>query len=196
MKAIPPTSRLDLWRKSARFRSIARDQCRRMNAAKAKADRCGARRKRDGLPCELPGLENGRCHLHGGRTPKGDGWHRPIWPNKAAPNAEEKLNRKLQDLERAAQKRAKRVAAMTPERRAKYDRWQRSHRPGSRTARAASRDELRRNDEAKRDFAKPPPVREPTAEEIALADAIARATRRFEELNSELPNIENQGVFA
>ena len=41
--------------------------------------RCGARRKRDGEPCQAPALANGRCKLHGGlstgpRTP--EGWAR------------------------------------------------------------------------------------------------------------------------
>jgi hypothetical protein len=38
--------------------------------------RCGARRKRDGLPCQAPAMKNGRCWVHGGpstgaRTPEG-----------------------------------------------------------------------------------------------------------------------------
>ena len=28
--------------------------------------RCGARRKRDGLPCQAPAMKNGRCRVHGG----------------------------------------------------------------------------------------------------------------------------------
>jgi hypothetical protein len=32
----------------------------------AKLRRCGARRKRDGQPCEVMALENGRCKFHGG----------------------------------------------------------------------------------------------------------------------------------
>lgn len=40
------------------------------------ADKCGARRKRDGQPCEARALRNGRCRFHGGlstgpRTPEG-----------------------------------------------------------------------------------------------------------------------------
>ncbi|WP_394854224.1 HGGxSTG domain-containing protein [Sphingobium naphthae] len=30
---------------------------------------CGAKR-RNGEPCRKPPMANGRCHLHGGRTPK------------------------------------------------------------------------------------------------------------------------------
>jgi hypothetical protein len=40
------------------------------------APRCGARRKRDGNPCQQPAMQNGRCRVHGGlstgpRTPEG-----------------------------------------------------------------------------------------------------------------------------
>jgi hypothetical protein len=40
------------------------------------APRCGARRKRDGQPCQGPAMANGRCRVHGGkstgpRTPEG-----------------------------------------------------------------------------------------------------------------------------
>ncbi len=41
-----------------------------------KSSRCGARRKRDGEPCEAAALHNGRCRYHGGlstgpKTPDG-----------------------------------------------------------------------------------------------------------------------------
>lgn len=34
----------------------------------SKAPRCGARRKYDGQPCQAPGMKNGRCRLHGGKS--------------------------------------------------------------------------------------------------------------------------------
>ncbi|MCC6156850.1 MAG: hypothetical protein IT350_02270 [Deltaproteobacteria bacterium] len=30
--------------------------------------RCGARRKRDGMPCRCPAMKNGRCARHGGKS--------------------------------------------------------------------------------------------------------------------------------
>ena len=59
------------------------------------AKKCGAKRKRDGEPCQLTALKNGRCAYHGGRTPKGDAWHKIRYPNGKAPNAEAKLRRKF-----------------------------------------------------------------------------------------------------
>ena len=35
----------------------------------ANCPRCGARCKRTGLPCKQPGMPNGRCKLHGGKSP-------------------------------------------------------------------------------------------------------------------------------
>ena len=48
--------------------------CERLNSANA-APRCGAKR-RDGGSCRQPGMTNGRCRMHGGkstgpRTPEG-----------------------------------------------------------------------------------------------------------------------------
>lgn len=93
--------------------------------------RCGARAKRSGEPCKRFAMANGRCDIHGGKTPSKDGWHRPRWPKKNAPNAMAKLNRKLVDLERAYKQRERRLAAMTDEQRAAYDKWRREHPPGS-----------------------------------------------------------------
>ncbi|QLA16368.1 HGGxSTG domain-containing protein [Desulfolutivibrio sulfoxidireducens] len=33
------------------------------------AKKCGARCKRTGLPCTQPAMPNGRCRLHGGKSP-------------------------------------------------------------------------------------------------------------------------------
>jgi hypothetical protein len=141
------TSKLDQWRHSDVFRQIARAQCAKMNVAHWKNPKCGAKRKSDGGTCELPAMENGRCHLHGGRTPKGDGWQRPVWPDKNAPGAEKKLQRKLRDLARAEKNRAARVAAMSPAERQRYEKWKRTHKPGSAAARKARQLEVARNKE-------------------------------------------------
>lgn len=85
-------------------------------------------------------MGNGRCRYHGGRTPSGDGWHRPVWPNGGAPDAERRLARKLQTLERAARKRAARLRRMTDEERQQHEEWHRA-RP---TASAAARAEVKR----------------------------------------------------
>ncbi|MER8515558.1 hypothetical protein NKH47_21730 [Mesorhizobium sp. M1060] len=81
-------------------------------------------------------MANGRCGYHGGLVPSGSGYHLPVWPDGKAPSAMAKLNRKLNSLQRAAAKRAKRVAAMSPEERAAYEQWQKTHKPGSAAARA------------------------------------------------------------
>jgi hypothetical protein len=97
-------------------------------------------RKHDGGTCQQLAMENGRCAYHGGRTPRGKDWHRPLWPNDG-PRAIEKLNRKLKDRDRAAKKRAKRLAAMSPEELAAHQEWQRTHKPGPPGPRARARAE-------------------------------------------------------
>lgn len=52
-----------------------------------------------------------------------------------------KLNRKLNDLQRAAAKRVKRLARMTAEERAAHEAWQKTHKPGSAAARARAKRE-------------------------------------------------------
>jgi hypothetical protein len=111
--------------------------------------KCEARRKQDGQPCQNLALRNGRCRLHGGKTPSGAGWHKPVWPDKGAPNAERKLQSKLRALERAAIKRAERLAKMTPEERARHEKWHRDHPKGSPAMRAAIRQQRRENEAAR-----------------------------------------------
>ena len=60
-----------------------------------------------------------------------------------------KLDRKLRDLTKTAKKREKRVADMTPEERAAYDAWKRSHKPGTPADRARTRAQRRQNAEAR-----------------------------------------------
>jgi hypothetical protein len=62
----------------------------------------------------------------------------------------DKMYRKLADLERRAAKRAARIAAMTPEERQRYERWQRTYRPGPAKARAAARERRRQAREARK----------------------------------------------
>lgn len=123
---------------SARQREQARLTISRWNAEiRPFAKRCGARRKSDGQPCRHIAMANGRCHLHGGRTPKGDGWHKPRWPNRGAPV--EKIDRKIQILEDRRKARERRISQMTDDERARYEKQQRTHKPGSAKRRQADK---------------------------------------------------------
>jgi hypothetical protein len=143
------TSGLGPWRRSARFRQIAREGCRANLAKLGAAPRCGAKRKRDGRPCQNPGMRNGRCDRHGGKTPCGDNWHTTIWPDCSTPAGAKKFNRKLQQLQKRAEERAARLAVMTPERRAKYDAWHRTRPRGAAALRRAARERVRQNAQAR-----------------------------------------------
>jgi hypothetical protein len=124
---------------SAAFIAAGTAALRRFHATRHLRQMCGAKRKRDGLPCQGAPMQNGRCWYHGGRTPKGDRWHTPVWPKASAPMS--KLERKLRDRERLSGERSRRLAAMSPAERAAYDAWERAHRVGSN----AQREQLRRD---------------------------------------------------
>lgn len=53
---------------------------------------CGARAKRTGFPCQQPAMLNGRCRLHGGKTPKHE--------DRKLPQTEAKMWKSLQRLAR------------------------------------------------------------------------------------------------
>lgn len=123
------------WTNSVRFRAIALAALQRINTGRSGMALCGARKRSDGSPCRNPALANGRCRFHGGRTPKGAGWHKPRFPEKAA----EKFLKKELELERRKRKREVRLRSMTPEQRAAHEEWKKTHRPGSAAARARAR---------------------------------------------------------
>ena len=141
--------------------------------------RCGAHAKGTGEPCRQIAMANGRCAYHGGRTPRGDDWHKPKWPNGDAPDFEKKLARKLQDRQRAEKQRQKRVAAMTPEDRERYEQWHQTHRSGSAAERARLRQERKRNAETRKRVAEMERVEAGRASAVeARARRIAFATAR------------------
>ena len=141
MKRRRPQKKSSAWQSSAQWKSIGSAAIKRWNATRHLKPRCGARRKLDGGPCQHLAMANGRCHRHGGRSPSGAEWHRPVWPDGKAPNAMKKMNRKLATLQKAAAKRQKRIARMTPEELAAYRKWQRTHTPGSAKARQRIRED-------------------------------------------------------
>jgi len=107
----------------------------RANAVKARLPRCGAK-CRDGSRCNNPGTgAGGKCPKHGGLTPSGDNWHCVRWPKNEA-----RYQRKVAALARRRAKRAAEIAAMNPERRAKYEAWHTATRkPGSKSARVRAK---------------------------------------------------------
>lgn len=123
-------------------------------------------------------MANGRCRLHGGATQRGDDWHRPRWPDRNTPDATAKLGRKLADQQKAAKRKQRRLAAMSPEERAAHDAWQHSHRSGSAKRRAALREERRQALEARALLSVPASV---LGEAPSLADEIAAARARLRE---------------
>lgn len=154
-------------RPSASAIATGTEALKKWQAERASLPRCGATAKSTGQPCQLEAMANGRCCHHGGKTPSGDQWHKTQWPKRSAPDAEQKLGRKLKASERAAKKRARRLAEMTPDERQRHDEWHRTHRPGPSSARAAARDRRERAREAAASFSQGvPQAPEPEAERI------------------------------
>ena len=163
------------WIGSSAHREQARALCIAWNEAHAAKPRCGAHARTTGEPCQQHAMSNGRCRLHGGRTPKGDGaWHRIRVPGPNAANAMDKLERKLRDHDRKAKAREKRIAAMTDEERAKYDKWKREHKPGNAADRKAAKDRRKQAADARELLDRPEPSNEPL-------DALQRQIRELEE---------------
>jgi hypothetical protein len=178
MSARRPTPRAG-WSQSTQFRTMAREAIQTYNATRHTLPKCEAVRRTDGGLCQQIAMGNGRCHLHGGRTPKGKDWHRPQ-PGADAP----KTQRKLKDLERAAKKRAKRLAAMTPEERKRYEEWQKAHRPGPAGPRAAERAKRAQNRAAREQFSRMAEPAPQSAEAQALAAAIEALRHQAQQLQS------------
>lgn len=114
---------LRLWNQSGEFKAMCREHMQKINAERWMGQRCGAKLRGSGgrETCANYALANGRCRLHGGLTPKGEGWHRPTPPSSSRPGA---LERKIRNIETRRRKAAKaleeKLAAMTPAERESY----------------------------------------------------------------------------
>ncbi len=173
----PLTSAQRAWIDSPQNASVRRAAQRQGLAELESRPRCGAKRKEDGQPCQMPAMENGRCRLHGGLTPKGENWHRVRYPGPGAPMT--KLDKKVREIERRRRQQAAKVAAMTPEQRARYDHWRATHKPGGQSVREVAR----RDREAAEDFAKLANYQPPANPEVErLETEIAELERRLDEL--------------
>jgi hypothetical protein len=191
MKRRGRADHLLVWTKSSQWRAICRAQARRNLAAWKAMPRCGALARSTGEPCRNPAKAGyTRCRFHG-TTPKGDNWHRPSWPQRDQLGANTKLNRKLNDLQRAAAKRQKRIKRMSPEQRIAYDEWRRTHAPGSAAARERQREYRRQDRETRLLLSSPKPPSDPTPEARELQNML-------DELKAQLAKLEieqRKGVF-
>ena len=143
-------------------------------------------------------MKNGRCGLHGGKTPRGRQWHVVQLPDCSTPAGEAKFNRKLRDQKRYAAKRAERLAAMTPAERAKHEAWHQSHRPGlSGAARSAERDRARQNADARGLVSQAPSLPTTDPELIRIRTALEAAKARLAVLDAQSDSDFNEeGIFS
>ncbi|MER8374416.1 hypothetical protein [Mesorhizobium sp. M1406] len=178
MKRKRPQHAPTAWQTSAQWRMIGSAAIREWNAKRFNLPKCNAARKSDREPCRHIAMENGKCFIHGGRTPRGEEWHRTQWPDGKSPDAEKKLRKKLAERERAARKRSTRLAAMSPEERDQHDAWHAARTPGSAAARQRKRDERKQAAEIRAMLERPQPA--PSAETAELAKQIAALRAELE----------------
>lgn len=133
------TPRQDQWAQGG-LKAVGRAALTRYNReVRPYRPRCDAIRKRDGERCENIASPNGKCRVHGGKTPRGDEWHKRQWPAGTAPDSEKKLHDKLKRIDRDRRRLERRLAKMTVEERKRYERWQCDHEPSSAGERANRR---------------------------------------------------------
>lgn len=150
---------------------------RRVQAQRHLIPKCRAKSRTTGEKCRQFSMENGLCYYHGGRTPKGKDWHKPQWPKKSSPDAERKMVARLRDLEKREKQRQKRLAKMTEEERAAFDKWHRDRPLGTPAQREAKRLASKQNKDARARFLQPTPARlvDPKMEAIQARIAELRA---------------------
>ncbi|UCI08677.1 hypothetical protein [Mesorhizobium sp. B1-1-8] len=93
---------------------------------------------------------------------------------------------------REAEKHAKRIAAMTPEQRDRYEAWQRAHKPGSAAARRRAKAERQQAAAVRKMLSEPRPRPTPSEEVAELEKLIAD---RKAELARALAKTNDPGAF-
>lgn len=146
MRQVPPSRSKSPRGGHPRIAEIGTAALHRFRANLTPDQLCGAKARSTGEPCrQIPAKGRKRCKFHGGATPKGDGpagWHTPTFP--AGLPVDSPRSARMKATKRRQQRA--RVAEMTPDERARYEEWHRTHKPGSAAARAMGR----KNREARR----------------------------------------------
>lgn len=132
------------WYASAEFATVWQANLALAWEAQRTLPRCGAKRRTTGEPCRNLALPNGKCRLHGGRTPKGNDWHKAQLVNPGA--SLRRLEKKERELEKRRAKLEARIAAMTPDELARYQAWHAARAAGPSAGRQRRRDNLRARD--------------------------------------------------
>ena len=157
--------------------------------------RCDARRKRDGEQCQNIALQNGKCRVHGGATPRGDEWHKRQWPAGSAPDWQQKLNAKLKQADRDKRRQNQRRAKMTPEERERHERWQRDHKSGPVGGRARRRVERKAAAEIRESLERAE-TRPVSPELAALQEQVAALEVERDRLLRQIEDDKPIGVFS
>lgn len=126
-----------LWIESPQFAQVQQYAIRKALTVKAQMPRCTAIAKSTGEQCKRPAMANGKCHFHGGATPKGKEWHRVQRPKSGS--GFDKVQRKLQTIEKRRRQQERRRQRMTADELQKHAAWHLSHKPGKPAERSIRR---------------------------------------------------------
>ncbi|MGY4257368.1 hypothetical protein ACVI1L_004436 [Bradyrhizobium sp. USDA 4516] len=192
------TSGLERWRKTPACREQARRNAAANHERFRTAPRCGARLKKSSELCAKPAMKNGRCAIHGGKTPSGADWHVTQYPDCSTPAGSAKFNAKVRRQQKHAKQRAERLATMTATQRKAHENWHRSHRPGSRAARASERVRAEQAADARRLLEDAPGPAPLDPEALRIRQALAAAKARLAQLleKTDRPSNDDEGIFA
>jgi hypothetical protein len=186
------------WQKSLAFKEVGRQAIIAHNRKRHRLPKCSATAKSTERRCGNLAMANGVCWLHGGLTPSGDQWGLPQFRKKPlsrqTPSDWRKVEAKLKQRAADDKDRARRLAAMTPDQRAAYDKRRRTHRPGGKAQRAAEREQRRQDDAFRETFARTASPVKPNPELQAIEQDIARLRAELERSQNDDPATD-LGVF-
>lgn len=170
------------WQKSLMFRFMASEAISAFNRKRPHLPKCGAHAKSTGEGCRNLAMGNGRCWLHGGRTPSGDQWglrqFRPKPRSRQTASDWPKVEAKLRKQERDDKDRARRLSAMSDDDFRTYVRRLGRRLQGT-MKRMVARERARRGIDR-------PLVPESFSRPIAISPELAALKERIEFLKAEL----------
>jgi hypothetical protein len=142
-------------------------------------------------------MKNGRCDIHGGKTPSGRQWHVVQYPDCSTPEGEAKFQWKLRARAKADAKRAAKLAAMTPAERTAHEAWHQARRPGlTKAARKAERVRAQQNVDVRGLIAQQPSEAVLSPDVLRIREALAAARADLARLEARPgPKDHRKGVF-
>lgn len=159
---------------AARASEYGRRNGPKILAAYWQRPKCSATAKHTGLQCGLPGLANGKCQFHGGRSPSGKNWGKIRPPEADTTREKRKYLRRLENAERRRQRQEAVRATLPDEERARREKRSDNFVPGTKADRAAAKADRAARAWARDLFGRPRETAPKTAERRLLESLLDR----------------------